>query len=178
ALRLKGCLEKDSLRQAINEIVRRHEVLRTSVAAVEGDPVQVIHEARPVDMRVLGLSELEKEEHEEEVTRLLREVAVKAVGLSRSRLLRAVLIKVGEEEHVLALTMHHIASDGWSLGVLAREMGVLYGAYSQHQGSPLQDLPIQYADYAVWQREWLEGEVEHNQLAYWRKQLAGIPAAL
>ena len=178
ALRLKGRLEVDALRQSISEIVRRHEVLRTSVVAVDGNPVQLIHEAGALELPVLDLRELERDKREEELARLLEEQTGKAFDLGRSPLLRAMLIKMGEEEHVLSLTMHHIASDGWSLGVLAREMGVLYEAYSQRQGSPLQDLPIQYADYAAWQREWLEGEVEHNQLGYWRKQLAGIPGAL
>jgi amino acid adenylation domain-containing protein len=178
ALRLKGPLDVGALGQAISEIVRRHEVLRTGVAAMEGNAVQALHEARPVELPVTDLRTLPAEKREEEVGRRLREEAGTAFDLGCSPLVRAALMRMDDEEHVLALTMHHIASDGWSLGVLAREMGLLYGAYSRQQPSPLEELPIQYADFAVWQREWLEGEIEQAQLGYWRKQLAGMPAAL
>src|SRR6185312_1654975 len=124
------------------------------------------------------MRDVPEEKREAELARRLKNEIATPFDLRRSPLLRARLMKLDEEEHVLALIMHHIASDGWSLGVLARELDVLYEAYSQGTASPLAELPIQYADYAVWQRKWLQGEVEQTQLRYWQKQLAGIPPAL
>ena len=178
ALRLKGTLNAEALGRALTEIVRRHEALRTSVIAMEGNPVQVIHEAAPVELPVEDLRDIPEAKREAELTRRLNNEIAIPFDLRRSPLLRARLMKLDEEEHVLALIMHHIASDGWSLGVLARELNALYEAYSQGMTSPLAELPIQYADYAAWQRQWLQGEVEQTQLRYWQKQLAGIPPAL
>jgi amino acid adenylation domain-containing protein len=178
ALRLKGPLQVEALSRAISEIVRRHEALRTSVVEVQGNPVQAIHEAEPIELPVVDLCEVVEEKREEELGRRVQEEVGGAFDLRRGPLLRAVLIKMREQEHVLVLTMHHVASDGWSLEVLVRELGLLYEAFSHGHDSPLPELPIQYADYAVWQREWLQGKVLQAQMAYWRKQLAEMPGVL
>ena len=177
-LGLKGRLEAAPLAEAISEIVRRHEALRTSVAEVQNTPVQVVHEAEPVRLPVVDLRNLPEQNRQEELARRTKAEATTAFDLRQSPLLRAVLMRIAEEEHVLVLTMHHIASDGWSLEVLERELGALYESYSQGKGSPLPELPIQYADYAVWQREWLQRDLEETQLDYWMKQLAGLPPSL
>ncbi|MDQ3258818.1 MAG: condensation domain-containing protein, partial [Acidobacteriota bacterium] len=178
AIRLKGQLNIITLQQTLDMIVARHEVLRTTFAAVHGRPVQVIAESGAVGVPVVDLSNLPESKLEAEAQRLVMEEAQLPFDLSRGPLIRARLLRLGEEEHILVLTMHHIVNDGWSAGVLFRELGALYKAYSEGGPSPLEELPIQYADYAVWQREWLRGEVLEKQLSYWRAQLAGSPAIL
>jgi amino acid adenylation domain-containing protein/non-ribosomal peptide synthase protein (TIGR01720 family) len=173
AVRLEGRLDLMVLERAINEIVRRHEVLRTRFEAEAGEPVQVIDEWEPGRLEVNDLTILTREEKQEEVSRIAREEAVAGFDLSRGPLLRVKVLQLGEEEHVLLYTMHHIVSDRWSMGILSREIGALYQAYSAGEESPLEELPIQYADFAVWQREWLQGEVLEEQLSYWRQQLGG-----
>jgi amino acid adenylation domain-containing protein len=181
ALRLMGNLRVNALEQALHEIVRRHEVLRSHLKEVEGGAVQLIEESVEVKLRVAEL-EIQKgggaEEVEKAIQRWTEEESSGAFDLQRAPLLRAALMKVKPEDHVLVLTLHHIVSDGWSLEILARELKALYEAYVQGGESPLPELPIQYADYAVWQREWLRGEVEEKQLEYWRKQLADLPPEL
>ena len=175
---LKGRLSVSVLERSLNEIVRRHEVLRTSIATLDGKPVQVIAPKLTLTVPAIELSELPEAEQKLEVQRLAREEAQRPFDLARGPLLRASLLRLGDQEHVLLLTMHHIVSDGWSVGVLFRELAALYAAFSQGQPSPLHELSIQYADYALWQREWLQGEEMERQLAYWRRQLAGAPAVL
>ncbi|HYO62151.1 MAG TPA: condensation domain-containing protein, partial [Pyrinomonadaceae bacterium] len=160
------------------EIVRRHEVLRTTFALIEGEPVQVVHEARPVSLTVADLRHLPEAEREAEAVRLVKEEAALPFDLSAGPLVRASLVRLSEQEHVCLLTMHHIVSDGWSMGVLIKEVAALYAAYAKGEESPLPELTVQYADFAVWQRNWLRGEVLDNQLTYWKRQLAGAPAAL
>jgi len=157
----------------LNEIVRRHEVLRTRFGVVEGQPVQLIAGAQPMELGLSDLSGLA--EREREVEARLRATAEARAGfdLREGPLVRARLLRLSEREHVLLFTMHHIVSDGWSVGILTREVGELYEAYGQGRRSPLGELPIQYADFAVWQREWLQGEVLAEQLSYWRGQLGG-----
>jgi amino acid adenylation domain-containing protein/FkbM family methyltransferase len=173
AVRLSGRLDVEALRRTLTEIVRRHESLRTRFVEQDGLPVQIIEEAGEVLLPVVELMHLEEEEREAEARRMAAEEAREAFDLSRGPLLRGRLLRLREEEHVALLTMHHIVSDGWSMGVLVREIAALYEAYSEGRPSPLEELGIQYADYAIWQREWLQGEVLERQMEYWRGQLGG-----
>ncbi|MEW6734140.1 MAG: amino acid adenylation domain-containing protein [Acidobacteriota bacterium] len=171
-LRLIGLLNVAALQESINEIVRRHESLRTSFQTINGRPVQVIAPTMDLTLEVIDLTE--SSEAEQEVLRLASDEAQSGFDLSQSPLLRVKLLRLDKEKHALLFTMHHIISDGWSIAILTREISLLYQAYIHGQLSPLPALPIQYADYAYWQREWLQGEVLENQLGYWRKQLADI----
>ena len=175
AVRLKGLLNVEALERVLREVVRRHEVLRTRIEIQDGRGLQVIEGEWGGKLEVVDLSGLEEAEREGEVRRRAVAEASKPFDLSQGRLLRAELLQLGEQEHVLLATMHHIVSDGWSMGVLVKEVGTLYEAYVQGEPSPLGELEIQYADYAVWQRGWLKGEVLEEQLGYWKGQLAGIP---
>ncbi|HEX5884419.1 MAG TPA: amino acid adenylation domain-containing protein [Pyrinomonadaceae bacterium] len=168
-----GPLNLKALERSLSEIVRRHEVLRTTFHSINGEPVQVIAEAQPQQLEVIDLSDLPEEERQAKAERMAREETEQPFDLTRGPLFRFRLVRLAEEQHILLLTMHHIISDGWSLGVLGRELAALYQAYSTGQSSPLPELEIQYADFAVWQREWLQGEVLEKQLAYWREQLGG-----
>ncbi|ADO72626.1 non-ribosomal peptide synthetase [Stigmatella aurantiaca] len=174
ALRLSGQLNVSALERSLGEIVARHEALRTTFAQDEGLPVQRIGEAGAVPLEVVDLSRLESAARGAELQRLGSEEARKPFDLSRGPLLRARLLKLEPTEHVLLLTMHHIVSDAWSVGVCFRELGVLYSAFSLGQPSPLTPLAVQYVDYTLWQRQWLQGEVLDKQLAYWKTQLAGV----
>jgi amino acid adenylation domain-containing protein len=173
AARLTAKLDVAALARSLNEIVRRHEVLRTTFAVCDGRPVQVIAPALICTLPVVDLCELAETRREEELRRLAIEHVQRPFDLKRSPLLRTILLRLGEQEHVLLLIMHHIIADGWSGGVFIGEMATLYEAFSQDQPSPLPELPIQYADFAEWQREWLQGEVLHTQLDYWKRQLEG-----
>jgi amino acid adenylation domain-containing protein len=174
AVRIEGRLDLDVLESVINEIVRRHEVLRTRFEVKSGQPVQVIDEWNPRKLERTDLTNLTQEEREAEGRRITREEAGTSFELSRGPLLRVKVLKLGEDEHVLLYTMHHIVSDAWSAGILIKEVGALYKAYSAGESSPLPELEIQYADYAVWQRNYLQGDVLERQLSYWRKQLEGV----
>jgi amino acid adenylation domain-containing protein len=167
-VRLEGRLDLESLKSAIDEIVRRHEVLRTRIEVEDGEPMQVIDQWKP--------RRLEVEEREKEAGRMAREEAHTGFDLSRDPLMRVKVLKLGEDEYMLLFTMHHIVSDAWSTEILIREVGALYQAYSAGESSPLSELPIQYADFAAWQREWLKGEALEAEIEYWRKQLAGMEA--
>ncbi len=172
AVRIEGRLDAEILERSFQEIVRRHEALRTRFEAVQGEPRQIIEDAGMLRLEQVDLSGLAGEELEREIDRHAREEALRAFDLSRCPLLRTVLLKCSEQDHVLVLTMHHIVSDGWSLGILLREIAVLYESYLAGQPSPLEELGVQYADFSVWQRQWMSGEVLEQQLGYWRKQLA------
>jgi len=178
ARRLGGVLDVAALARALGEIVRRHEVLRTTFAEVDGSPVQVIAPFGGFVLPVEDLSGLGEADREAALGRRDGEEAQRPFDLSAGPLFRAALLRLGEEDHVLLLSMHHIVSDGWSLGVLFRELSALYAAYREGRESPLPELPVQYADYAVWQREQLEGEALERQLSYWRERLAGAPELL
>lgn len=178
AMRLKGYLNFEVLRQALEEIVRRHDSLRTTFIAVDGKPAQVIAGGTEVQIPMIDLSQLSESVREAEADELSRQEVTRTFDLARGPLFRVRILKLREDEHVLLLTMHHIICDGWSLAVLFEELGALYEAYSKGQASPLPELPIQYADYAAWQREWLTGNVLDKQLRYWKKQLTGAPALL
>ena len=175
AVRLTGALDRSALERAFNELVRRHEVLRTSFASEGGLPVQVIDPNSSVPLAVEDLSELPESDRETEARRRAVEESWKPFKLARGPLFRARLFKLGAEDHLLTVVTHHTVSDGWSIGVLIYETGRLYDAFARGEPSPLPDLPVQYADYAVWQRGWLQGEVLEAQLAFWREALAGVP---
>ncbi|MEG3990474.1 amino acid adenylation domain-containing protein [Microcoleus sp. S28C3] len=174
ALRLTGSLNFSALQQTFNEIVRRHEALRTTLAVGSGQPVQRIAAAFHLPINVVDLRNLPKESRQTEANRLTAEEAQRSFNLSNDLLLRVTLLQLDDAEYLLMLNMHHIVSDGWSIGVLIQELGALYTAFASEKPSPLPALSIQYADFAKWQREWLQGEVLETQLAYWRHQLNGI----
>ncbi|HEX8903646.1 MAG TPA: condensation domain-containing protein, partial [Longimicrobiaceae bacterium] len=178
ALRLAGALDVAALERALGEIVRRHESLRTTFADAGGQPVQVIAPFAGFTLPVEDLSALGAAEREEIVRRRANEAAAWSFDLAAGPLMRTLLLRLADDEHVLLITMHHIVSDGWSMGVFFRELSALYAAYRQGGESPLADLPVQYADYAVWQRQALRDEVLDAQLAYWTERLAGAPALL
>jgi amino acid adenylation domain-containing protein len=175
---LHGPLDVRALERSLNEALRRHEALRTSFSAMDGEPVQVIAPTLTLNLPIVDLRRLPENQREAEARRLASEERLKPFDLSQGPLLRTSLLRLDDEEHVLLLNVHHIISDGLSMGILARELSVLYEAYCSGRPSPLPDLPIQYADYAAWQREWLQGEMLEEQLAYWRKQLEGAPPLL
>ena len=178
ALRFHGRLNLPALQQAFDELVNRHEGLRVRFERREGKPVQVISPPQPVAIQIEDLSGAASGNRESRLQQVLREKALAPFDLARGPLLRVVLIKLAEQESVLLISLHHIVCDGWSMGVVLRELGILYGAFAQGYSSPLEPLEVQYADYAVWQREWLQGAVLEKQLAYWKTQLANVPANL
>ncbi|MFL5538401.1 MAG: condensation domain-containing protein, partial [Longimicrobiaceae bacterium] len=178
ARRLGGALDEVALERALGEIVRRHEALRTTFAEADGSPVQVIAPFGGFTLRLDDLSGLADADREAEVRRRATEEAMRPFDLTAGPLFRAALLRLGAEDHVLLLSMHHIVSDGWSMGVLSREVSALYAAYREGRESPLPELAVQYADYAAWQREHLRGEMLERQLSYWRERLAGAPELL
>lgn len=163
-----GCLNVATLQQSFNEIVRRHEVLRTTFAKVNGQPSQIIAPALNLTLPVVNFHEFPTEV---EVTRLVTEEAQRPFNLNYNPLLRVTLLRLSEEKHVMVLSMHLIVCDGWSVGVLFQELALLYKAYSTEKPLTLPELPIQYADFAVWQRQWLQGKVLETLLSYWQQQL-------
>ena len=178
-LRLRGELNVEALKRSIREIVRRHEVLRTRFETVEGKPRQIIEGEIELDLEVKELKGGEGVEREEELMRVAVEEAQKPFDLEKGPMVRVGLVRVGEQDHGLLMTMHHIVSDAVSTGVAVREMTALYAAYSEGKESPLEELPVQYADYAGWQRGWLKGEVLEEQMEYWKAELEGVkPLAL
>jgi amino acid adenylation domain-containing protein len=173
AFHLEGALDIMALEKSLNEIIQRHEGLRTTFSAVEGEPVQKILPRLLLKLQLTDLQELPESEREKELRRLADQEARRPFDIAKGPLLRAGLLRLDENNHVLLLTVHHIVSDGWSKGVLFHELSTLYKSFSAEELSPLPDLPIQYADFAVWQRQWLQGEILENQLSYWREQLDG-----
>jgi amino acid adenylation domain-containing protein len=187
AIRLKGSLNLTALEQSINEIIRRHEILRTKFIAVDGQPVQVIIPSLQLTLPLIDLQTLSAAEQEAEVQRLITQAAGQPFDLTQAPLVRITLLKLNSTEYVVLFAMHHIISDAWSMGILIRELTVLYQAYVDgkpslrdatrsllpQRGTPLPELPVQYADFAVWQREWLQGEMLETQLSYWKQQLGG-----
>ena len=175
SLRLRGPLNREALEQSLNEILRRHEVLRTAFGVVDGQPVQIITPTLTVSLAVSDLQELPKEEREAEVRLRVTQEAQTPFNLAQDSLARFILLRLDEREHILLVTLHHIVSDEWSMDVFCRELTALYEAFSTGKPSPLTELPIQYVDFALWQRKWLEGEILEQQMAYWKKKLADLP---
>ncbi|HEY0401603.1 MAG TPA: amino acid adenylation domain-containing protein, partial [Blastococcus sp.] len=178
ALRIEGETSPAVLAALLGEVVRRHEVLRTTFRATEERPAQVIAAAGGWSLPLVDLSGLSAGVRLDLARCLAQAEADRPFDLERGPLLRATLLRLGAADHALLLNMHHIVSDGWSMGVLVREITALYGAAAVGAPSPLPELPIQYADFAVWQRGWLQGEVLERQVAYWREKLAGAPGSL
>jgi len=178
AVRLKGSLNLVALERSLNEIVRRHEALRTTFSMVDGQPAQVIASRLTIALPVVDLRTMPEAERENEVQRMVVQEARQSFDLARGPLLRARVLRLADDDQVGLLTMHHIVSDGWSAGILIREMAALYQAYCAGNPSPLPELAIQYADFAHWQREWLQGAVLQRQLDYWKEQLNGAPPLL
>jgi myxalamid-type nonribosomal peptide synthetase MxaA len=173
AVRLTGSLQVAVLSQALTEIVRRHETLRTTFSTVQGEPVQVIAPPSAVSMPLVDLQTLSSTQQEHEVSRLVTNIAGQPFHLATESLFRVRLIRLSDTHHVVALTLHHIIADGWSTGVLMRELATLYEAFLSGSPSPLPALPIQYADFAIWQRQQLQDNGLEQQRAYWQQQLAG-----
>ncbi|MGE0127963.1 MAG: amino acid adenylation domain-containing protein [Blastocatellales bacterium] len=177
-VRLKGRLNLPALERTLTEITRRHEVLRTTFPTVDGRAVQMIAPAAPLSLPVTDLTHLPPERREAEALRMAAEEAQLPFDLAHGPLVRARLLRLNEDEHLAMLTLSHIISDGWSAGILIREVAALYEAFNAGLPSPLAELPIQYADFAAWQRQWLQGEALDTQLAYWKRKLGGDPPAL
>lgn len=178
ATELTGALDLTVLRRSLCEIVRRHESLRTRFVAVDGAPVQLITDNFAMAMPLVDLSDLTDPLRKQEADRIIEHEAGTPFDLEELPLLRVSLLKLGQQQHILILNMHHIISDGWSMGVLFSEIARLYEAFSSGEDSPLPDLQIQYTDYALWQRSWLKGEELEKQLSYWRERLTGAPPSL
>lgn len=170
-VRIQGPLEVTALQASLDEIIRRHESLRTNFVSAEGQPVQVIASERTITVQRTDLTGLAGTAQSVEIERLLREESSRPFDLARDLLIRALLVKTAATEHTLLLTLHHIISDGWSFGILFRELAALYPALARGEAVSLPELPIQYADYAHWERENVEGPALDRALAYWRKQL-------
>ncbi|QLE48446.1 amino acid adenylation domain-containing protein [Nostoc sp. C057] len=173
-LRVAGVLNVEALQQSINEIIRRHEILRTTFPAVDGKPVQVISPSLALAMPILDFQGIEESEVQQIVTKEARQ----PFDLSNGPLLRVTLLRLGSESHILVLIMHHIITDGWSMGIFIQELSTLYRGFTLNSPLLLAELPIQYADFAVWQRQWLTEEIQKQQLNYWKQQLADAPPLL
>ncbi|MDB4951182.1 MAG: tycC3, partial [Gemmatimonadetes bacterium] len=178
ALRIRGPLVPGAIEQSYGALVARHEVLRTTFPSVGGRPVQVIHPPAPVPVPVVDLSGLPGPVREEEVQRIIVEVGRKRFDLANGPLIRVVLLRLGADEHVVVQAEHHLVHDGWAEGVLMRDLLGSFSAFVEGRPAALPELPIQFADYAAWQRRWVDGPVLEEQLGYWKAQLAGAPAVL
>ncbi|MGB8956388.1 MAG: condensation domain-containing protein, partial [Tumebacillaceae bacterium] len=172
-IRIQGDLNVDVLWRAVDEVIKRHEALRTNFTSEDGKPIQVITPEVSLDLRVVDLRHLPVSERKPESIRLAEDEVRKPFDLQSDLLLRTVLLQLADDEYVMLLTIHHIIADGWSLNVLVQELSQLYKAFLEGQESPLDELPIQYADHAIWQRQHLQGDVLDEQLRYWLEQLAG-----
>ncbi|MBD2625734.1 non-ribosomal peptide synthetase [Trichormus variabilis] len=173
AVRLTGKLNVAALSKSIKEIIRRHEILRTTFTVVDGEAIQVISKGENFTFSVIDLQALAEDEKQQQVQNLAVLEAQKPFDLVQDLLIRVSLLQLSETDNVILLTMHHIVSDGWSTGIFIKELTALYTAFSQYQPSPLPQLPIQYADFAIWQRKWLQNEVLQTQINYWKQQLGG-----
>ena len=167
-----------ALEKSLNEVVRRHESLRTTIAVINGEPHQIVAKELDLQLQVIDLSNLPVAERETETQKCVRREAETLFDLARGPLLRTRLLRVGHEEYVLLVTMHHIISDNWSIVVFFEELSALYEAFSAGRTSPLAELPIQYADYALWQRDEEQQRAIAKQLAYWKQQLSDAPTAI
>ncbi|MFL5356884.1 amino acid adenylation domain-containing protein, partial [Archangium sp.] len=178
AVRFQGALDVPALERSFSSLIERHESLRTTFQSSSEGPLQVISPALAVPLAVVDLGSVPDAQRESELRRLAGEEAMRPFDLARGPLFRATLLRLSAQDHVLLLTMHHIVSDGWSTGVLIRELAALYQGFTSGQPSALPALPVQYADYAAWQRGWLQGTALETQLSYWRRHLSGAPRTL
>jgi amino acid adenylation domain-containing protein len=178
AIRLSGDLNHEALENSIAEIIRRHEILRTYFAMQEGAPCQIVTPYRLFSLSVISREHIATDEQEPEIRHLAEAARAKVFDLSTGPLFRVELLRLSPTEHVLLINMHHIVSDGWSIGVFIKELSVAYPAFMRGNSPPLQELQIQYADFAIWQRQWLTGDVLETQLQYWKQKLTGAPGLL
>ncbi len=178
ALRLVGTLNRAALEQSLQEITHRHEALRTNFITVDGQPTQIIQTQTNWTVSIVDLKHLSTSKKEIALQQLAQQQVQRPFDLASEALIRTTLVMLSETEHALLVFIHHIVFDGWSMGVFVQELVALYNAYSQGQPSPLTPLPIQYADFAIWQRDWLQGDVLQSQLSYWQQQLKDAPALL
>src|SRR4051794_5011814 len=178
AFRLEGPLDVAVLEAALTELVRHHEILRTVYTVIDGTPMQVVRDEAAVELRFVDLSALDADVRDAELHRVLNEESQSAFDLEHGPVIRPTVIRLAPEEHVFMLVLHHVATDGYSRAVLFKDLTLLYQAIAAGRLSPLRPLPIQYADYAVWHRRWLEGGVADAQLSYWTERLAGAPSRL
>lgn len=174
-VRLTGSLNIAALQQSINEIVQRHESLRTTFKIVEGQPFQVIAPSLSIILPIIDLQNLPEIEREQKIQRLITKEAKRVFDLVHEPLLRIILLRLSKTEYLVQFTLHHIVMDGWSVGVFVHELAVLYKAFCAGLLSPLPELSIQYADFALWQRQWLQTEVLEVEMAYWKQQLDSLP---
>ena len=177
-VRMEGPLSVAALERALDEIVRRHESLRTVIRQIDGEPVQVVNSPPVFKLPTIDLRNVPEQQREAEAQRLIDREAHKTFNLEEGPLFCATLLLLSAREHILLLTMHHIIADGWSEGILVRALLKLYEAYADGRSATLPELPIQYIDFAAWQREWLQGEVLDKQVSYWKEKLAGAPSLL
>jgi amino acid adenylation domain-containing protein len=177
-LNLEGFLNIEVLERSVNEIVLRHEILRTSFVLTNNQPTQIVAPNRITSIPVEDLQKLSSEVQQVEVNRLVKKEAQQSFSLDTDSLLRTKLLRLGQQSHVFILTIHHIISDGWSIGLFVQELAALYESFLTKATYPLVDLPIQYADFAEWHRHWLQGDRLKQQLDYWKQQLAGVPPVL
>ncbi|WP_129782634.1 non-ribosomal peptide synthetase [Peristeroidobacter soli] len=178
SMRLQGELNGTALERSISELIRRHESLRTRFESVGGNPYQVVSAPEAFVLKAVDLTELKEPERKSGLDRLIREEAERRFDVAKGPLMRASVLKLAAREHVLLLTLHHVVTDGWSWGILFRELGALYEAYCSDLASPLPEPKVHYRDYARWQRQWLQGEVLEEHLQYWRERLSGAPPEL
>jgi hypothetical protein len=178
SLRLAGSVNVDALQQSLGEIRRRHEILRTTFSSKGEQPAQVIDPALPLALPQIDISALPAGVWEEEFNQLVNEESQQPFNLGEGPVVRFILVHLREQLHALLVNVHHIVCDGWSVGIFLEEMDQLHVAFSSGNPSNSPDLPIQYGDYAAWQRQWIQGEVLDGQLSYWMKQLSGIPRLL
>lgn len=178
AIQLTGSLNVAALERSLNEIIERHESLRTTFKMIEGQPVQIICPSLTIKLPTVNLSDLPLSEQKNQIQRVALEQTQSPFDLAQGPLLRWMLLQIGQQDYVLLVTMHHIIYDGWSYGVLMRELAALYEAFSNSKSSPLSELPIQYADFALWQQQSLKGEALETQIAYWKQQLGKTPPVL
>ena len=177
-IQLKGTLNLVAFEKSFNEIIIRHESLRTSFEILDQQPVQVIHPTLSIELPVVNLSDLPQALQDAEIERLNAEIACKPFDLTSTPLLRVMLLQTSEQEYLLLLVVHHIVCDVWSIQVLNKELAAIYEAFSVEQSSPLAELPVQYADYTIWQHKWLQSEREKSLLSYWQQQLKNAPITL
>jgi amino acid adenylation domain-containing protein len=175
---VRGALSSEVLQASLQEVIARHESLRTTFIEIEGEPVQVIADSLALELPTIDLTHVSASERQSEALRLARDAAQRPFVLAHGPLLRAQLFRLSVDEHVLVLVMHHIVTDGWSMSILFDEIGKLYDAFAAGRPSPLPELPLQYGDYALWQRKSWTAQVLGKQLAYWRQQLAASTAVL
>ena len=178
AVRLDGRLDLDALHRSLNEIIARHEALRTTFSEIDGSPMQVIASSLEIDLPLIKLDGGSRLGKDEEILRRARDEARVSFDLSAGPLIRASVLEAGQHEHVLLLSMHHIISDGWSIGVFVSEMTALYQSFAAGVRHSLPELEIQYADFTEWQRRLLSGDEYARQLEYWRDQLRDVPGEL